>query len=120
LLTPGEYELTVSADGYEPVVQQVVITHTPETEAQHLDFYLPPQEMEEAVSQNFTNFSILSLINIFMINMDIISTQSRTHSLIKFKDRQKIQVKVLFWFLYNFNGTGKVTLFFTHFSHLYF
>lgn len=52
LLTPGEYEVTVSADGYEPVVQQVVITHTPETEAQHLDFYLPPQELEEAVSQN--------------------------------------------------------------------
>lgn len=67
LLTPGEYELTVSADGYEPVVQQVVVTHTPETEAQHLDFYLPPQELEEAVSKKFSKCELKYNSNLFMV-----------------------------------------------------
>ncbi|XP_059491148.1 carboxypeptidase E-like isoform X2 [Neocloeon triangulifer] len=47
LLTPGVYEVTVTAEGFEPVMQQAEVTHTPESEAQILDFWLGQPEIEE-------------------------------------------------------------------------
>ncbi|CAB3379664.1 Hypothetical predicted protein [Cloeon dipterum] len=47
LLTPGVYEITASAEGYEPVTQQAAVTLTPESEAQKLDFWLGQPEFDE-------------------------------------------------------------------------
>lgn len=44
LLTPGHYEITVSADGYEPQSQRVIVAAHPHEEAQTLDFWLTPQQ----------------------------------------------------------------------------
>jgi len=56
LLTPGQFEVIVQADGYEPMSKAVNVTNPQQMEAIRVDFALQPsanqQQVESAVEAN--------------------------------------------------------------------
>ncbi|KAB7504589.1 Carboxypeptidase E [Armadillidium nasatum] len=56
LLTPGDYEVTATAEGYMPLTHSISVENPPHTKAKELDFYLSPYNEQYEVSSSLWVF----------------------------------------------------------------
>lgn len=56
LLTPGQYEISVTKDGYEPSTKLIKVVNEPHKEAQRVDFILTPSSDEFALETMASQF----------------------------------------------------------------